>query len=179
VRCTDGVERDVYEDADGRQYVVGDQGEKVYGLWPGATSTRPHAAPEETAPSDDKGDQESPKKATEDAPEEVPWEGPGATRRDRESHRGRMLALLGSLSFGLSVMAVPCGLFGIPGLGLGLYVRLAARRDLHKMAEGGMDPDGAPGTRGALQDATLGIVLSGVGIFLSAVAAVALLFVYF
>ena len=30
---TDGIERDVYEDANGRQYVVGYDGESVYGVW--------------------------------------------------------------------------------------------------------------------------------------------------
>jgi hypothetical protein len=30
---TDGGERDVCEDADARQYVHGDDGEKVYGRW--------------------------------------------------------------------------------------------------------------------------------------------------
>jgi hypothetical protein len=29
----DGVTRAVYEDADGRQWVVGRDGEKVYGVW--------------------------------------------------------------------------------------------------------------------------------------------------
>jgi hypothetical protein len=33
VPFTDGTERDVYEDADGRQWVVGDHGEPVYGVW--------------------------------------------------------------------------------------------------------------------------------------------------
>jgi hypothetical protein len=33
VPFTDGVVRDVYEDADGRQWVVGHDGEKVYGVW--------------------------------------------------------------------------------------------------------------------------------------------------
>ena len=30
---TDGIERDVFEDAEGRQYVHGDDGVKVYGTW--------------------------------------------------------------------------------------------------------------------------------------------------
>jgi hypothetical protein len=33
VPFTDGVERDVYEDANGRQWVVGYSGERVYGVW--------------------------------------------------------------------------------------------------------------------------------------------------
>ena len=30
---TDGIERDVYEDAEGRQHVIGHAGECVYGTW--------------------------------------------------------------------------------------------------------------------------------------------------
>ena len=30
---TDGIERDVYEDAEGRQYVLDGDGERVYGEW--------------------------------------------------------------------------------------------------------------------------------------------------
>jgi hypothetical protein len=30
---TDGIEREVYEDDSGRQYVLGPDGEKVYGQW--------------------------------------------------------------------------------------------------------------------------------------------------
>ena len=30
---TDGIERDVYEDAEGRQYVLGPDGERVDGQW--------------------------------------------------------------------------------------------------------------------------------------------------
>jgi hypothetical protein len=33
VPFTDGFDRDVYEDADGRQYVQDDDGGKVYGTW--------------------------------------------------------------------------------------------------------------------------------------------------
>jgi hypothetical protein len=33
VPFVDGVTRDVYEDADGRQWVVGYDGKRVYGVW--------------------------------------------------------------------------------------------------------------------------------------------------
>jgi hypothetical protein len=33
VPFTDGVTRYVYEDADGRQWVVGHDGERVFGVW--------------------------------------------------------------------------------------------------------------------------------------------------
>jgi hypothetical protein len=33
VPFVDGIEREVYEDADGRQWVLGYDGERVYGVW--------------------------------------------------------------------------------------------------------------------------------------------------
>jgi hypothetical protein len=33
VTFVDGVTRDVYEDADGQQWVIGYDGDRVYGLW--------------------------------------------------------------------------------------------------------------------------------------------------
>jgi hypothetical protein len=33
VPFVDGVTHDVYEDTDGRQWVVGSNGERVYGVW--------------------------------------------------------------------------------------------------------------------------------------------------
>lgn len=33
VPFVDGVERDVYQDADGRQYVIDDDGVSVHGVW--------------------------------------------------------------------------------------------------------------------------------------------------
>jgi hypothetical protein len=30
---TDGLERDTYEDAEGREYVLGPDGERLYGQW--------------------------------------------------------------------------------------------------------------------------------------------------
>ena len=33
VPSADGVSRDVYEDADGRQWVAGYDGERLYGVW--------------------------------------------------------------------------------------------------------------------------------------------------
>jgi hypothetical protein len=33
IPLTDGVERDVHQDKDGRQFVMDDEGDKVYGYW--------------------------------------------------------------------------------------------------------------------------------------------------
>jgi hypothetical protein len=165
VRGADGNERDVYEDADGRQYVLGEQGEKVYGLWLLATSARPPAPREEKPPPEDGGD-------------EAPWERPGVVRRDRERHRGRTLAVLGTLSFGLGIIGLLSGVLAVPGLGFGLYVRASARRDLSKMSAGEMDPAGALATEAALQDATLGLAFSALGLVVFSTLAVVLFFLF-
>ncbi len=171
VRGPDGAERDVYEDADGRQYILGEQGEKLYGLWLLTTSVRPPAPPKEPPP---------PKEDDSDAGEdEAPWERPGGVRRDRERHRGRMLALLGTLSFGLGIIALLSGVLAIPGLAFGLYVRTSARRDLTKMKTGEMDPAGEPPTRAAALDAAVGIAFSGIGLLVYSVLAVVWFFLFF
>jgi hypothetical protein len=176
MRGPDGAERDVYEDPDGRQYVLGEQGEKMYGLWLLATSARPAAPPVKDGSAAGDGKRSVPEPDGDDSSEELPWERRGSVRRDRESHRGRMLGLLGTLSFGMGVMGVCCPGLGVPSLGLALYVRMAARRDLDKMDEGAMDPHGAPRTVAALQDANIGLALSGVGVFLWSIAVVVALF---
>ncbi|HEX5270201.1 MAG TPA: hypothetical protein VFW33_06940 [Gemmataceae bacterium] len=177
-RGPDGAERDVYEDADGRQYVLGAQGEKVYGLWLLNAPARPPAPPEE--PADDEGppDPEEPLEEATAAPEEAPWDQGEGVRRDRERHRGRLLGVLGTVAFCVGVMAVPSGLPGLPGLALALYVRSAARRDLTRMGDGSMDPEGEAPTRAALQDANLAAVLSGAGLLVGTLAAVGLLFYF-
>ena len=175
-RGADGVERDVYEDADGRQYVLGDQGEKVFGLWVLTITERPSPSPPHGTPPTDQTKRDGPPKEASDEGADRPWERAGAVRRDREPHRGRMLSLLATVAFCLGVMALPCGPLGLPGLGLGLYVRSAARRDLRKMDEGVMDPDGVGPTRAALQDANLASALSAAGVLLTTITVVGLLF---
>jgi hypothetical protein len=170
VRGADGTERDVYQDADGRQYVVGDQGEMVFGLWlPGA----PPAAPREDA------DATAADAIQADQPDDTPWEQPGSLRRDSESHRGRMLSLLGTVSFGCGVVGVVFAPVGVIGLLVSLWTRVAARRDLDKMKVGTMDAEGMGQTRAALADANLGVVLSGIGVLLGAGLVVTALFLLF
>jgi hypothetical protein len=172
----DGAERDVYEDADGRQYVLGAQGEKVFGLWLLTVPPRPPAPADEGRPAEEESAPEGPLDEATAPPEEAPWDHSGEVRRDRERHRGRMLSMLGTVAMCVGVMALPTGGLGVPGLILGLLVRSAARRDLKKMAEGVMDPDGAQLTRGALQDATIGAALSGAGLLVATLVAIGLLF---
>ena len=114
-----------------------------------------------------------------DRADETPWERPGSVRRDSESHRGRLLSSLGTASFCCGVVAVCFAPAGVIGLLLGLWVRGAARRDLGQMDAGTMDPDGLAQTRAALSDATLAVVLSGVGLLLGTALAVTLAFVFF
>jgi hypothetical protein len=82
------------------------------------------------------------------------------------------------LSFCLGVLAVFCGVLGVPALGFGLYVRMSARRDLVKMRTGEMDPDGEAQAQAALQDANLGTVLSAVGLLIWTVAGVLMFFLF-
>ena len=173
VRCADGVERDVHQDADGRQYILGDQSEKVFGLWlPGA----PRA---ENGISDDRDDRPPPADDEAASSDETPWGHHGSVRRDYESHRGRLLAFLGTVGFCCGVAAVCCPPAGVVGLFLGLWLRGAARRDLGQMRTGTVDPDGAAQTRAALADANLGVVVSGIGLFVGVALALTLAFLFF
>jgi hypothetical protein len=174
VRGPDGAERDVYEDTDGRQYVLGTQGEKVYGLWLLTTPPRPPAPPDEPAAESEPTPEESLEDVTA-APEDEPPE-PGVVRRDRERHRGKMLSMLGMIALCVGVMSLPSGPLGAPGLVLALFVRSAARRDLKKIEEGAMDPEGAQLTRAALSDATVGAMMSGAGLIVGSLVITGLLF---
>jgi hypothetical protein len=162
VRGADGAEQDVYEDAAGRQYVIGAQGEKVFGLWLARPGSTPPPPPDE----DDAPPRKVAPRADDEADEDLPWVNEDGVRRDSESHRGRLLGLLGTVSFGCGVLSVPCFPFGVAGLALGLYVRLGARGDLRKMHAGEMDRAGAGQTEAAMQDATTAMALSALGLFL-------------
>jgi hypothetical protein len=92
-----------------------------------------------------------------DAPDDRPWERPGAVRRDWAPHRGRLLSILGVLSLNLGVLS----LFGVglvvlsapmalAAIGLGRPAWALARRDLQAMATNLMDPAGQVLTRDGL-----------------------------
>jgi hypothetical protein len=176
VRCPDGVERDVYQDADGRQYVIGEAGERTFGLWLPGAAPPPEGITSEAEPFVARL---ADKPLQQEDDDETPWEEPGALRRDSESHRGRLLSLMGTISFSLGVISLFFAPASIFGLGIGLWTRMAARRDLRKMNMSMMDTAGAGPTQGALGDATLGAALSGIGLFLGAVVIVTLLFLFF
>jgi hypothetical protein len=87
-----------------------------------------------------------------------PWERPGAVRRDYQSHRGALLACLGT-----------AGLLGafVPGLGfavvpVSVLVWVLARRDLAEMHAGRTDPAGLGPVREAHEYALAGLAVTAV-----------------
>ena len=81
--------------------------------------------------------------------EVLPWERPGAFRRDGEPHRGLLILSLGQASMVCSLLAYcPCLFFVAPlGVALGLAAWLLGRRDLAGMRVGLVDPAGEPPTK--------------------------------
>jgi hypothetical protein len=80
--------------------------------------------------------------------DELPWEQPGAVRRDCEPDRGPMLLWLGRLS--LWLIATTCLLGAVallPVFPLAIAVLVMASRDRAKMRAGTMDPAGEALTR--------------------------------
>jgi DNA-directed RNA polymerase subunit RPC12/RpoP len=79
-------------------------------------------------------------------------------RRDGEPHRGNLLYWLGiasAITGGLS--ACTWGLLAIISIPLGLTVWVLARRDLRRMVDGSVDPQGLNYTRNARSAAIAGI----------------------
>jgi hypothetical protein len=146
LRLADGGARPVFEVADGRMYLLADDGTPVFGVWlPPAFEplADPTAADEAGVP---------------------PWERPGAVRRDCEPHRAGFLkaiavaglvgAALGIVLFGLLCAgASPSPL--LPALAVlysaacfpcSVYATVAGQTDLGLMRAGRMDPAGWRGT---------------------------------
>jgi hypothetical protein len=97
-------------------------------------------------------------------------------RRDAEPHRGAMVLVLGIVSTSVSVIALPflcCvglgGILSLVGLVLGIPAWVMAQRDLGRMKQGEMDPDGHSQTVGGLVCGIVGTVLGTLG-FLAGVA---------
>jgi uncharacterized membrane protein YccF (DUF307 family) len=89
-----------------------------------------------------------------------PWELPGNTRRDCETHRAQLLSLLGGTALAcgfLSVGLVAPALVAVP---LGVAVWRMSEHDLRAMRRGRMDPDGRRGTARAQAWAAVGVVAS-------------------
>jgi hypothetical protein len=83
-----------------------------------------------------------------------PWEH-GAIRRDWESHRGTLIMTLGILS----LVIVGCPYVAPIALGLGIAAWVLGRRDLKKMKDNVMDPQGEGYTKAGW---VLGIVGTGI-----------------
>lgn len=99
--------------------------------------------------------------------------GPFWVRRDCEPHRGPLIQALGVASILLSVLTFPLalvtwGIFRMPvgaglgllALGLGVAAWLLSTRDLARMEQGLMDPQGRPRTLAGRQCGILGVVFS-------------------
>jgi hypothetical protein len=92
--------------------------------------------------------------------DERPWEHPDAVRRDCEPHRATLLRALGVASavFGvLSGCLFSASLISVP---LGLTAWSLAERDLAKMRNGMMDPEGSKETNRARSAAVFGVGVS-------------------
>jgi hypothetical protein len=87
-----------------------------------------------------------------------PWERPGAVRRDCEPHRGRLILTLGGLPEFCAAFACLLGVTAPLAVGFGVSAWLLARRDLARMREGRMDPEGRQSTE---LGGTLGLAGAG------------------
>jgi hypothetical protein len=107
-----------------------------------------------------------------------PWEQPGATRRDWEPHRGRLVKGLGTVSLlcglgaaslfcsplaGLGVARLPSvGIVaGLAAVGLGAAAVVMGRSDLRAMRVNLVDPGGRLRTRAGLFFGLVGATVGG------------------
>jgi hypothetical protein len=79
-------------------------------------------------------------------------------RRDGEPHRSRSLFWLGSASAVFGLFAAFFGITAIISVPLGAWVCVLASRDLNRMADGRVDPQGRDQTLNARKAAIAGIV---------------------
>jgi hypothetical protein len=89
-------------------------------------------------------------------------------RRDGEPHRARRLLALGALSAVAGVLAACFGVTAVVSVPLGVAVCVLASRDLNRMADGRVDPQGREQTLNARKAAIAGILFGVlfVGIFI-------------
>jgi hypothetical protein len=105
----------------------------------------------------------------EDVAEEAerPWEHSHRrpVRRDCEPHRGQIVLVLGIISLVVTPGSVCC--YGIPsliGLALAIPAWVLGRRDLEKMRQGLMDPEGQGITQGGMICGIIGTILNAFGV---------------
>jgi hypothetical protein len=119
-------------------------------------------------------DEPPPPRRDEAEPPPPPWSPSG----DSVAHRGPLILTLGIISCslgGLGVLAYAgmlcCGLFAFAGLlcsacavGLGLPSWIMGQRDLKKIRNGEMDPEGEPSTKRGWICGTVGTILGALGL---------------
>jgi hypothetical protein len=92
-----------------------------------------------------------------------PWEQNNQERRDSEPHRGIWLLWAGIISILLSFVFF-CPIAGsiatAAGIGLGIFVLLAARKDMKKMDQQNMDRSGRGSTQAGMICAIIGLVFN-------------------
>jgi predicted Zn finger-like uncharacterized protein len=109
------------------------------------------------------------------AEEERPWERRSRrpVRRDCEPHRGPLLLVLGIVSLVVAPMVMCCYFVGplvpLVGLILAVVAWVLGRRDLEKMKQGVMDPEGEGVTQGGMICGIIGTVLNALGILFGTV----------
>ena len=90
----------------------------------------------------------------------LPWERPGAVRRDCEPHRAAWLAALADASLLLGTLSLCLGFLALTGLALGLAAWVMASHDLGQMRSGLMDRRGQAATTRGRARARAGAALS-------------------
>ena len=90
----------------------------------------------------------------------LPWERPGAVRRDYEPHRAGWLLALADASLLLGALSLCLGFLALMGLALGLAAWVMASHDLGRMRAGSMDPGGRAATTRGRARARAGAALS-------------------
>jgi O-antigen/teichoic acid export membrane protein len=91
----------------------------------------------------------------------LPWEEPGAVRRDCEPHRGQLLLWLGSAGAACGLLSCLFLIPAVGAIGLGIAVEAMARADLAKMRQGRMDRGGKARTQRSRYWADVGGALGG------------------
>jgi hypothetical protein len=95
-----------------------------------------------------------------------PWEQTGQERRDSEPHRGSWLLWGGIITIPLSFVFM-CPVAGsvatAAGIGLGIFVLLASRKDMKKMEQQSMDRTGRGSTQAGMICAIIGLVFNVLG----------------
>ncbi|HEV3260508.1 MAG TPA: hypothetical protein VG013_26875 [Gemmataceae bacterium] len=98
-----------------------------------------------------------------DAADDRPWEQPGCVRRDCQPHRAALLLFLGRVTLGCGILSFVLLFPSLVGLALSIAVGVMARKDLHAIHAGSMDPEGLVQTLIARELAVVGAVLCILG----------------